>query len=72
MHKFCMIMLVDVILAVDKVVSSYYWKGVGKDMEEWVSQCCLCIDLVPASRVKIEGRVSNSALSHTNTVYQVT
>ena len=26
---------------VDKVVSRYYWKGVGKDMEEWVSHCCL-------------------------------
>ena len=30
---------------VDKVVSRYYWKGVGKDTEEWVSQCCLCVDL---------------------------
>ena len=30
---------------VDKVV---YWKGVGNDMEEWVSHCCLCVDLVPA------------------------
>ena len=33
-----------------RVVSRYYWKGVrvGKDTEEWVSHCCLCVHLVPA------------------------
>ena len=38
---------------VDKVVSRYYWKGVGKDTEEWVSHCCLCVHLVPAFQVSL-------------------